>query len=48
MDSKANAPSRASSPDRPLLQALLESGAGLVERLRLYLCGEDRAYPDTR
>jgi hemerythrin superfamily protein len=47
MKSKANAPSRPSGHNRPLLQMLLESGAGLVDRVRVYLSGEDR-YPGTR
>jgi hemerythrin-like domain-containing protein len=36
------------SPERdgkPRLNTLLESGAGLVERVRAYLCGHGRAYP---
>jgi hemerythrin-like domain-containing protein len=38
----------ASPPDAPLLNMLLRSGAGLVERAREYLCGHDKAYPGTR
>lgn len=48
VESKANAPSRDCGPDRPLLQTLLETGAGLVDRLRAYLCGKDHAYPGSR
>jgi hemerythrin-like domain-containing protein len=48
--SKSRAPSRASDKvdGRPLLQLLLSSGAGLVERVRLHLRGQGKAYPDTR
>ncbi|MGH3377860.1 MAG: hemerythrin domain-containing protein [Actinoallomurus sp.] len=38
----------ASPQDAPLLHLLLRSGAGLVERAREYLCGQDKAYPETR
>lgn len=48
IESKANAPSRDRGSDRPLLQTLLETGAGLVDRLRAYLCGKDHAYPGPR
>lgn len=47
-ESKAKSPSRLSAQDRPPLQTLLASGAGLIERLRLYLCGEDAPYYRTR
>jgi hemerythrin-like domain-containing protein len=48
--SKSCAPSRASDKagGRPLVQALLRSGAGLVGRVREYLCGHDKAYPGMR
>jgi len=48
--SKSCAPSRAchTADDRPLVHVLLSSGAGLVERVRAYLSGQDRPYPDTR
>jgi hemerythrin-like domain-containing protein len=47
--SKSCAPSRVShkAEGRPLVQVLLRSGAGLVERVRDYLCGRDKPYPDT-
>lgn len=46
--SKTEAPSRpgASRPGVPLLHMLLESGAGLVERVRAHICGRDRPYPE--
>jgi|tagenome__1003787_1003787.scaffolds.fasta_scaffold20441420_2 hemerythrin-like domain-containing protein len=46
--SKAQAPSRVSHKvdGRPLLQMILESGAGLVQRARDHLCGRDSPYPD--
>jgi hemerythrin-like domain-containing protein len=45
--SKEEAPTREESPgsERPLIQTILASGVGLVERVREYLCGRDRAYP---
>lgn len=50
MDSKASAPSRPepSASGRPLVQALLKTGSGLVERVREHLCGRGKPYPDTR
>lgn len=53
MKAKASAPSRPepwtpSDADAPLLQMLLRTGSGLVERARDYLCGRGKAYPDTR
>jgi hemerythrin-like domain-containing protein len=46
-NAKARAPSRPTpgSPGQPLLQALLNTGAGLVERIRDHLCGRGKAYP---
>lgn len=48
--SKSCAPSRASNKAEggPLVQVLLTSGAGLVERVRDYLCGRDKPYAGTR
>lgn len=48
--SKSCAPSRASqkAEGRPPVQVLLASGAGLAERVRDYLCGRDKPYPDMR
>jgi hemerythrin-like domain-containing protein len=47
--SKSCAPSRPDKGDgRPLLHVLLQSGAGLVERVRDHLCGRDKPYPGTR
>jgi hemerythrin-like domain-containing protein len=48
--SKSCAPSRPATPadGRPLLHFLLTSGAGMVERVRDYLCGRDKPYPGTR
>jgi len=45
--SKAEAPTRHHNHghDRPLIQTIFASGAGLVERVREHLCGRDRAYP---
>jgi hemerythrin-like domain-containing protein len=45
--SKSEAPSRpgTSRPGVPLLHLFLESGAGLAERVRAYICGRDRPYP---
>jgi hypothetical protein len=46
--SKTKAPSRpsvAAPPEEPLLHMIMESGGGLVERVREYLCGHGRAYP---
>jgi hemerythrin-like domain-containing protein len=47
---KADAPSRpeTSAQGAPLLHMILRSGAGLVGRARGYLCGHDKAYPETR
>ena len=47
---KADALRRPGTPaqDAPLLHMLLRSGAGLAERAREYLCGRDKAYPETR
>ncbi|HEY0536926.1 MAG TPA: hemerythrin domain-containing protein [Actinoallomurus sp.] len=44
---KRMAPTRPSGAGKgmPLLHTLLESGAGLVERARAYLCGHGKAYP---
>jgi hemerythrin-like domain-containing protein len=45
---KEKAPIRldAGSSNRPLLSALMETGAGLVERVRAHLCGRGKAYPE--
>jgi hemerythrin-like domain-containing protein len=45
--SKQEAPTRLECPgsERPLIQTILASGVGLVERVRQHLCGRDRAYP---
>jgi hemerythrin-like domain-containing protein len=43
--SKAAAPSRPVPSSGPLLTMILRSGAGLVERVREYLCEHRRVYP---
>jgi hemerythrin-like domain-containing protein len=47
-NAKAKAPSRPvpGSPNLPLLHVLLQTGTGLVERVRGHLCGRGKAYPD--
>jgi hemerythrin-like domain-containing protein len=48
-NSKACAPSRPShKANGPLVHQFLKSGSGLVERVRAYLCGHDKAYPGRR
>jgi hemerythrin-like domain-containing protein len=44
---KAETPSRLSptEPGRPLLHTILDTGIGLVDRVRHHLCGPGRAYP---
>jgi hypothetical protein len=47
-EAKEKAPTRLTpgSRDRPLLDMLLGTGAGLVERARDHLCGRGKAYPE--
>jgi hemerythrin-like domain-containing protein len=43
---KEKAPSRLGAGSQNRLNALLETGAGLVERVREHLCGRGKAYPE--